>query len=180
MSILQTILEKFKLIDLTLVTFFVTLIITFIPADLVDSLQMNGFKNEYQTYISLAMISSGVYLGIALIKEIFHKIYNSSYISRKRAIKYMIEDMSQQEMQFLIDIFYSKEHKEFVVSGKVLVDNGVRTPLENNKIIYLPSNVGDMVFGFSFNLYPYTLRFLNKNLKRGNINIKKNEFNLKK
>lgn len=180
MSIIKTILEKFKLTELALLTFLVTLFISFIPKQYVSYLQIESFKNSYQTYISLIMIISGVYLFIKLIYGILNTIKNKIKYSKNNAIKYMLNEMSPQEMSLLVSAFYRRDENRFVVSGKISIENGIRTPLEAHRIIYLSSSIGGMLSGFSYNLYPHVLSFLNYNLKKGNIDIENDRYVLEK
>lgn len=83
----------------------------------------------------------------------------------------MKENMSPDEMWLLVESFYDERNKRFSSSGKIDYSDGRKAPLESKHIIYLASQMGDMLYGFSYNLQPYALEFLNKNLKDGNIQI---------
>ena len=69
------------------------------------------------------------------------------------------------------DKIKNERNKRFSSSGKIDYSDGRKAPLESKHIIYLASQMGDMLYGFSYNLQPYALEFLNKNLKDGNIQI---------
>lgn len=45
----------------------------------------------------------------------------------------------------------------------------------NEDIIYLASRTGTIIKGFAYNLQPYALEFLNKNLEEGNIRVENNQ-----
>ena len=180
MDIIKTILEKFKLLELTLISFIGTVVVTFAPIEFADYLKISEFKNKYQVYISLIMIISGAYLFMFLIKHFYFMIIKCIKNPKKNAINYMLNNMSPQEMGLLISTFYDENLNKFVVSGLIPLKDGIKTPLINNKIIYLSSTVGDAYYGFAHNLYPYALDFLNYNLKKGNIDINKGHYKLKK
>lgn len=88
--------------------------------------------------------------------------------------------MSMEEMILLIMVFYDEKINSFRVLGKIRFDNGIKIPLIFYDVIYLTSNLGNICSGFSYNLQPYALEFLNNNLKDGNINIQERTFRLQK
>ena len=171
MSIIKSIVEKLKLKELFAIIFIAALIITFVPNEWAQKMKIDTFRDIYQTYISLCMIAIGAYYILCIVGLIKSYIWSKTHNWKKTAIKYMTENMSPDEMWLLVETFYDERNKRFSSSGKIDYSDGRKAPLESKHIIYLASQMGDMLYGFSYNLQPYALEFLNKNLKEGNIQI---------
>lgn len=176
MEILKTIIEKFKLKELCAISFFFAVIITFIPQKLAQLLKIDMFRDTYQTYVSLCMIVIGSYY----LMQIFTycgKLVIRIIINQKRiALKYMKEDMSMDEMQLLIEIFYDRNNRIFHTTGLIDLGDGRKAALENKYVLYQSSPISTFYTKFAYNLQPYALEFLNHNLKTGNIEIKRDAF----
>ena len=76
-----------------------------------------------------------------------------------------------------ISINYDLNNKTFHLSSSLEFANGTKTALEINNIIYRSSNI---TRGFNievdYNLNNYALKVLNRNVKQGNIVIKRDSF----
>lgn len=174
MSVIKSIIDKLKLKELFAIIFIAALLITFMPTELAQKMKIDDFRNTYQTYISLCMIVIGAYYALCVLGGIKNFIWRKTHNWEKVAINYMKKYMSPDEMRLLIETFYDRENHRFCSSGTLDYSDGRRTPLESKKIIYRASQLGSLVYGFSYNLQPYALKFLNKNLAEGNITIDNN------
>lgn len=176
MEILKTIIEKLKLKELCALLFIATMIITFMPEKWAQQIKICTFRENYQTYISLCMIVIGAYYMLQIFRFIGQWILGRIINRKKIALKYMKEDMSTDEMQLLIEVFYDKTNKCFHTTGQIDLNDGRKAALESKHIIYRSAPISSFYTIFAYNLQPYTLEFLNKNLKEGNIDIRKNSF----
>lgn len=179
MGIIKSIVEKLKLKELFAIVFIVAMIITFMPADWAQKMKLDSFRSTYQTYISLCMIAIGAYYILCVVSWIKQYIWRKFHNVKKIALNYMKNNMSPDEMGLLIDTFYDFQNGRFASSGKIDYSDGRKAPLESKHIIYLASRMGSMIEGFSYNLQPYALEFLNRNLVEGNIEIAENHFRFK-
>lgn len=169
LSVIKSIIEKLKLKELFAIIFIAALIITFVPTDLAQKMQIDNFRSKYQTYISLCMIVVGAYYVLCIAGEIKNFIWKKTHSWEKVAINYMKKYMSPDEMGLLVEAFYDRENNRFCSSGQLDYSDGRIAPLESKKIIYRASQLGSLVYGFAYNLQPYALKFLNENLVAGNI-----------
>ena len=171
MGIIKSIVEKLKLKELFAIVFIAALIITFVPNEWAQKMKIDSFRSTYQAYISLCMIAIGAYYILGLAVWIKNFIWSKFHNEKKIALDYMKKYISPDEMCLLIETFYDDKNKRFCSSGKIDYSDGRKAPLESKHIIYLASQMGDMFEGFSYNLQPYALEFLNKNLSEENIQI---------
>lgn len=79
-------------------------------------------------------------------------------------------------MGLLVEKFYDPVNIRFKTSSLIDIQDGRLAQLLNKKILYQSSRIGDFVYGFSFNLQPYVLEFLNENLRSGRITIEGTNF----
>ena len=175
MSIIKTIIEKLKLKELFAIIFIAALIITFVPNEWAQKMKIDTFRNTYQTYISLCIIAIGAYYVLHLLGWIKKRIWAKFHNWKKVGIDYMKKYMSPDEMWLLIETFYNDKNERFGSSGFIDCMDGRKAALENKHIIYLASRTGTIIKGFSYNLQPYALEFLNKNLEEGNIRVENNQ-----
>lgn len=171
MSIIKSIVEKLKLKELFAIIFIAALIITFVPNEWAQKMKIDTFRNTYQTYISLCIIAIGAYYVLLLLGWIKKSIWAKFHNWKRVGIDYMKKYMSPDEMWLLIETFYNDKNERFGSSGFINCMDGRKAALENKHIIYLASRTGNIIDGFSYNLQPYALEFLNKNLYEGNIVI---------
>lgn len=174
MNIVAKIIEKLKLKELFGMLFISSMIITFLPIDILKYLNVYDFKIKYQTYISVIIIIIGSYYLINICKFILSELSQIIFSDKRIAIKYLKKGISMDEMSLLIQTYYDPANKIFRTSGTINMSDGRKAALENRHIIYLASTVSTR-FNFSYNLQPYAADLLNKNLKRGNIEITANE-----
>ena len=133
-------------------------------------MQISDFRSKYQSYISIAIIVPGAYYIFSIFNYSMRFVKNKIYSQEKIAIKYMKQHMTADEMSLLIENYYDKINHSFKVSAMIDITDGRKAPLECKDIIYRASNAGYLA-SFAYNLQPYALEFLNKNLKEGNIKI---------
>lgn len=179
MGIVKSIVEKLKIKEIFGLVFIAAVILTFMPNSLAKTMQLERFRDTYQPYISLCILIIGAYYILCAIGYVWKLLLRKLISSKKVALKYMKTSMSPDEMGLLVEAFYDREYKRFRSSGKIHFEDGRKTPLEQKSIIYLASTLGDMLSGFSYNLQPYALDFLNKNLKEGNIVIENSSIKYK-
>ena len=175
MSIIKTIIEKLKLKELFAIVFVAAIVITAMPNDLAQRMKIDTFRNTYQTYISLCIIAIGAYYVLHLLGWIKKHIWAKFHNWKKVGIDYMKKYMSPDEMWLLIETFYNDKNERFGSSGFIDCMDGRKAALESKHIIYLASRTGNIIDGFSYNLQPYALEFLNKNLEEGNIRVENNQ-----
>ena len=176
MEFINTIISKFKIKEIAAISFFSSLILIALPDSILKNLALLDFRNNYKTNISLILIITSSYYLFSLIKTLKTIILNRMFPDYKKAIKYMKNHMSQDEMALIIETFYNLENNIFVSTGYITISDGRKTPLESKAIIYLSSQVS-YFDGFAYSLQPYARKFLNKNLKNGNIEIDRNKNN---
>ena len=174
MSIIKTIIEKLKLKELFAIVFIAAIVITAMPNDLAQRMKIDTFRNTYQTYISLCIIAIGAYYVLNILGGIIRFIWRKFHSIEKIGTNYMKYHMSPDEMQLLIRTFFDIDNYIFRSSGTINYGDGRKAALESKHIIYLASHMGSVVYGFAYNLQPYALEFLNKNLVEGNIRIENN------
>ena len=175
MDILRVIVEKFKLKDIIAIILIVSFSITVMPDYLIIKLGLYDFTNKFRMYISLCLIISISYFVIILMGKLMTFVSSRIVNYKKIGIKYMKKDMSPDEMQLLVQTFYNKEENEFNSSGYIDISDGRKAALVNKHIIYLSAQVS-YFDSFAYNLQPYALKFLNKNLNNGNIKFERNRF----
>ncbi|MFK0540869.1 hypothetical protein, partial [Escherichia coli] len=129
----------------------------------------------YKTTISLVLIVTSSYYLFNLLKTLNIIILNKIFPDYKKAINYMKNYMSEDEMGLIIETFYNHENNLFVSTGNIKISDGRKTPLESKKILYLSSQIS-YFDEFAYSLQPYARKFLNENLKNGNIKINENSF----
>jgi len=169
------IIEKLKIKELFAIIFIASLIITVIPVKWANRIKIESLRNTYQTYITLCIIIIGAYYLSCLVGRIKDFVLGKIFNGKKVAINYMKKTMSPEEMKLLIETFYDANNNRFSSTGKIEFSDGRKAPLEMKYIIYRASQIGYADI-FSYNLQPYALDFLNKNLKAGRIEISSNSF----
>lgn len=175
MGVINTIIEKLKIKELIAIIAIATLGITLMPFDMIKKFGLIEFKESYQMYISLCLIICSSYYILGLIGFIYRFIYRKLYSLEKNAIKYLKNSLSADEMGLLIEIYYDKVNNSFRTTGYIDYSDGRKAALEYKNIIYRASQMSYWD-SFAYNLQPYALKFLNKNLKSGNIKINGNKF----
>lgn len=171
MSIIKSIIEKLKLKECFGIIFVAALLVTFMPTEWAQQMKIVEIREEYQTYISLCIIVIGSYYVLLLFAWFKRLIWKKTHCTKRIAINYMKKHMSQDEMLLLIDTFYDERNQRFCSSETIDFMDGRVTPLKSMHIIYLASRVGTIFNGLAYNLQPYVLEYLNRNLLEGNIVI---------
>lgn len=178
MDIIKAIVEKLKLKEIFAIVFVAAIIITVLPTTVAEKIKVEEFRSTYQTYISMCMIIIGAYYllnGLNWCKKfVWRKFHNP----RKIAINYMKKTMTVDEMGLLIEKYYDSVNNIFRSSAMIEFSDGRKAALESKYILYRASSMSEW-YSFAYNLQPYALKFLNKNLRNGNIEIKKDLFRYK-
>lgn len=175
MAVIKMIIDKMKIKELFAVTFLAAVIITLIPVRITEQLGIEAFRNTYQTYISICIIVIGAYYIIRMVTWIQRFIMSKIFNARRLAIKHMKTSMTDDEMCLLIEKYYEPSNNIFKGTAMIDISDGRKAALENRLILYRAASVSDGYF-FAYNLQPYALEFLNKNLLQENIKIYKNSF----
>lgn len=170
MGIINTIIEKLKFKELIAIITIASLGITLMPFDIIKKFGLIEFKESYQMYISLCLIICCSYYILGLIGLIYSFIIKKFFSLEKTGINYMKNNLSADEMGLIIEIFYDKINDSFRTTGYINYSDGRKAALEYKHIIYRASQMSNWD-SFAYNLQPYALKFLNKNLKNGNIKI---------
>ena len=161
-NIIKSIIEKLKLKEIFAIVFIAALVITFAPNEWAEKIKIDSFRNTYQTYISLCIIVIGAYYVLCFAEWVKNCLWRKRYNWKKIGICYMKKYMSPDEMCLLIETFYDSKNNRFSSSGMIDCIDGRKAVLESKRIIYLASQIGNMIDGFSYNLQPYALDFLNE------------------
>jgi hypothetical protein len=181
MPILKFIIEKFKLNELIAIVFLICCLMIFMPIEYMKFLKLYELKTKYQMYISIGFLLTSSYFFVRFISWINRGIKYKINNSEKRAINYMMNKITPEEMAFLIYTFYDSKNKKFRTMGYIEYSNGLKTPLEYYNIIYRSSNISrGYEMEFAYNLQPYISKFLNKNLENGNIDLENGTYILEK
>lgn len=168
-EMLKSIIDKLRINEIVSIAFIASLLITFLPKHLADTLKVSQFREDFQIYLSVCLILTiSYYLYHCLI---FVKSLINTFIDKWIAIIYIRKYMSPDEMELLVKAFYDSSNFRFKSTGVINVFDGRKTLLESKKIIYVSSKVGTLHEGFPYNLKSYVLKFLNENLMNGNIKI---------
>ncbi len=176
MNIIKSIVERLKIKELFAILFIAALIVTFLPSELAVKMQIDVFRENYQTHISLCLILIGAYYVLEIFQWLRNKIKRSIYNEERVAIKYMKSQMNADEMQLLIEVFYDTTNCRFRGSGCIDLNDGRKAALESRYVIYRAASVSSFYTMFAYNLQPYALEFLNENLNSGNIQISESSF----
>lgn len=179
MGVIRTIIERLKLKELFAIVFITALIITFIPIEWAIKIQIEEIRLSYQTYISLSIIIIGSYYLFIIFCWIKNIIWRKFYNAKKTAIKYMKGSMSLDEMTLLIEKYYDTNNNRFRSTAMIEFSDGRKAALESKFILYRAATISQWGYSFAYNLQPYALEFLNKNLNAGNIEILTDSFSYK-
>lgn len=175
MDIIKTIIEKLKIKELFGIIFIAALFVTILPTNLAQTLKIEEFRDTYQTYISICIIIIGAYYLLALIQKIWSYLWRKFHNPKKIALDYLKKTITVDEMRLLVEKYYDSSNKMFRSSAMIEFSDGRKAALESKFILYRASSMSEW-YSFAYNLQPYALEFLNKNLKAGNIEIQNNSF----
>lgn len=178
MEFIKAIIEKLKLRELFAIVFISALIITFMPIEWAQKIQIEHFRLTNQTYISICIIVIGAYYLLGIVSWIKNIIWRKFHNVKKIAIKYMKETISPDEMALLIEKYYDANNNIFRSSAMIEISDGRKAAMESKFILYRSSSISQW-YSIAYNLQPYALEFLNKNLKAGNIEIQSDSFKYK-
>ncbi len=173
MYIIKAIIEKLKIKEMFGIIFMAALFITVLPTNLAQTLKIDEFRNTYQTYISICIIIIGAYYVLVIIQKILIYLWEKFHNPKKIVLSYMKNTITGDEMGLLVEKYYDPLNKIFRSSAMIEFSDGRKAALESKFILYRASSLGER-YSFAYNLQPYALEFLNKNLKADNIEIKGN------
>ena len=86
--------------------------------------------------------------------------------------------MSPDEMGLLIEKYYDSTNNMFRSTAMIEYSDGRKAALESKFILYRASSMSKW-YSFAYNLQPYAVEFLNKNLYAGNIEVHGDSFQYK-
>ena len=178
MGIVKSIIDKMKIKELFAIIFVAAILITLIPGELAQKFKIDGFRNTYQTYISICILVLGSYYLLGIVSWIRKLIWGKIYNPRKAAINYMKNTMNADEMGLLIEKYYDSDNNMFRSTAMIEFSDGRKAALESKFILYRASSMSEW-YSFAYNLQPYALEFLNKNLCQGNIEVQGSSFKYK-
>lgn len=173
----KTLLNKFKLSEIIGVSFIICCCALFIPSEYTDFLELKSIIYEYKSYFGIGFILSTSILALRLLKKIISIIKSKINSNERIGKKYLKNEITSDELNLLLNHFYDPSLNKFKLTSS-LKDEGATKVLEAYLIIYRASTIGNLFTGFSFNLYPWAYKFLNEELKKGNIQIKDNSYYL--
>lgn len=157
-----------KIKEICAVFFIAGIIITFMPTDYAIKYGIDVFRVKYQMYISIGLIVVVAYYILNVITWLNKFLLSKIITSKRIGMKYLKDVMSADEMGFLVEIFYDREHNIFRNTGYIEMSDGRGAGLVSRNIIYMSSQFSNMTY-FSYNLQPWAYKFLNQNLQYGNI-----------
>ena len=164
---IEHLLKQIRVQQFLIYTFVFSLFLTFSPTCLLEYFSLKDFVLNYQEKISLVLFSSVFLLVIIFFAKILKK--KSIVHLGKNYLKYK---MSKQENKLLVETFFDEEENEFFCTGYIAKDCGTQRGFEFTHIIYLSSEVALIgTSDFPYNLQPYILNFLNKNLKNNKLYV---------
>lgn len=168
MSVIKTIIEKMKLKEICAVLFIAGIIITYMPQDYAMKFSIVEFRETYQTYISVGLIIIAAFYIFSFITWVSEKIFFKFHNPEKIGKNYLKNVMSADEMGFLVEKLYDRESNVFRNTAYIDMSDGRGAGLTSKHVIYLSTNISNWN-SFAYNLQPWAYKFLNKNLKEGNI-----------
>lgn len=182
-ALVKVLLEKTKLTVFLL--FGTSSFITFSPDDFLQHICIYELTLPFKPYISFIFIISAFFYIYELISFLNIKVKDWLNSPDKIALKYFKRHISQDEIGFLIEKFYDKNHNIFRKTGRIEITDGRGTELEYNHIIYRSSNVTkrpkimEQDQTFDYNLSSFSFTFLNYILKSNELIIYKDTFTYK-
>ena len=125
---------------------------------LLGTLGLKDFKEQYRSWIGLALVISSGLLCAHIIVEIWNKGNNK--FSTKRVVgagKKRLKNLTQQEKEIL-NLYISNQTRTWSLD----FTDGVVSGLESYKIIYRAGTMSNGGTYFSYNIQPWAWKYLNK------------------
>jgi len=127
---------------------------------------LNEFKEVNKSYIgSCFVLSVSIVFAYAItaiwrfIKAIGIKFQKSRRNKKlMRARKDDLINLTPDEKNYLAPYIFNEETTQYFS-----MEDGVKGSLEGKKILYLASNMGDMIHGFAYNIHPWARKHLKLN-----------------
>lgn len=147
------------LLDLNKVTAktaFIILIISscllFFPVNLINKLQLAGFKAEFGKYFGIAFISSLAFLIVAFSNWLIRKYNSAKWIKKvNKTIEKSIQNLDMKEVAVLREFYINDQQ-----SMNMPIDNPVVAGLLNKGILYQLSTTG--MGSYSGIMFPLAIR----------------------
>lgn len=130
-------------------------LILFLPEEYAKTLAVDGFRNEYRVFLGPAFLLTLSFCA-ARVFRFFILGYRQKQALKRR--QETLHTLTPEEKGYLIP--YIEGMKNTVNVG---MDDGVMAGLRSKYIIYLATNMGDLLNGFAFNLQPWAREYLEKN-----------------
>lgn len=130
-------------------------VILFLPMDLAKKLAINDFREEFRVYIGPAFLLTTSFC-VARIYMFFINGYNQR--KNIKARKEQLTKLTPEEKGYLVPFIRGQSN-----SVHVGMDDGVMAGLKAKGITYCPTNMGDVLTGFAFNLQPWAREYLEEN-----------------
>lgn len=164
-------IKKVNLNLLIAIIFGATLLITYLPNPVILKIGLEPFKKDYQMYIGLALVLSGLYLILITLGFLGIIIFELIFSPKKIGLKYLENTISTHEIAWLVKYFYNDETNSFNMASSVSLSDGMRAPLEQKHIIYRSANMSDNRGLFQYNLQSFAISFLEDSIQNGSLNI---------
>ena len=130
-------------------------LILFLPDSLAVKVAVDGFRNEYRIFIGPAFLLSVSYL-VARVYLSFYDLLGERQAKKVRTS--YLEKLTAEEKGYLKS--YITEGVNSLMCGP---EDGVMGGLVAKGITYRATSVGDIIYGFAFNLQPWAREHLEKN-----------------
>lgn len=179
-ALVKVLLDKTKLTVFLL--FGTSSFITFSPDVFLQYICIYELTLPFKPYISFIFIISAFFYIYELISFLNIKVKEWLNSPDKISLKYFKRHISQDEIGFLIEKFYDKNHNIFRKTGRIEITDGRGAELISNYIIYLSSTVTrtpnyiEQDQTFDYNLSSFSVNFLNKKLRCNHLKIYSDHF----
>ncbi|MBW8381428.1 MAG: superinfection exclusion B family protein, partial [Youngiibacter sp.] len=141
MNILKSIIEKFNLKELIGIMLITTLALTVAPVSLLSYLGLLQGVIKYKSLTSIVLIICISYFLYILIGLLVNRIKTRFWGYQSCALKYLKNEINQVEKELLIEKFYDKQTKSFLLNGVIDLSDGRQAALESKMIMYRASTI---------------------------------------
>lgn len=155
-KLLVALIDKISIHKLIIVVTGFSAFILFAPLWIINYLALNGVLVAYKFIFSTIFII-GIFLEIIRLGEVIEQYINSP---KKKAIRYLKNELTIDEKGFLIRTFYDPKVKRFRETGQVDALDGSGMNLVRQGIIYRSSSLGQCL-QFDYNLEIFAYNYLN-------------------
>lgn len=131
-------------------------IILFLPNAWLGSIGLQAFKTNNIETIGLAFVVSLVATMIQLIIWLKRTLWDSR--QARKSLEKRLHNLSYQEKQILCAYVLNKVKTQYF-----RIEDGVVQGLVHSRILYLSSNMGSLIRGFSYNIQLWAYEYLSEN-----------------